>query len=380
MQLITSRRFQAIFYIFICFTVLSSTYSTLNAQGPTYTQAVVRCAPNAAFPAETSASNLGSLPACGTTNQHSGYPVSPTLFQTHNPAFYTLSVVESGDIYLQINSSPNKDIYFAIWDSFSLPEVTANCSGGNFPPGIPIDCDYSAATFEEIDVPDAIAGKSYMLMICNFSGDATDVTLSPNTSNGTNTAALGGALGFKASAVGPCTTTDPSANLPISTTLSDPNVSGVSFSGPRITDTDNGTFDPVVAGIGTHTLTVSGLSYSCAVSTDLDITVLDTKEVYALEPAQNINYYVANESLATVSDADDTITSVVLANGTTLPVGMLGRTKESVGYIISKGIAASRISGEGFGGSKLTNDCADGNPCTESEHQKNRRSEFITLE
>jgi outer membrane protein OmpA-like peptidoglycan-associated protein/tetratricopeptide (TPR) repeat protein len=52
------------------------------------------------------------------------------------------------------------------------------------------------------------------------------------------------------------------------------------------------------------------------------------------------------------------------------------RAKTTVQYIISKGIDASRISGDGYGESKPNVDCTR---CTEEEHQLNRRSEFIIV-
>ncbi len=56
------------------------------------------------------------------------------------------------------------------------------------------------------------------------------------------------------------------------------------------------------------------------------------------------------------------------------------RAKSSVAYIISKGIDKKRISGKGYGESKLTNNCpcegAAKSTCSENEHQQNRRTEF----
>ncbi len=56
------------------------------------------------------------------------------------------------------------------------------------------------------------------------------------------------------------------------------------------------------------------------------------------------------------------------------------RAKSSVAYIISKGIDKKRITGKGYGETKLTNSCAcEGavkSPCSEPEHQQNRRTEF----
>ncbi len=56
------------------------------------------------------------------------------------------------------------------------------------------------------------------------------------------------------------------------------------------------------------------------------------------------------------------------------------RAKSTVAYIVSKGIDASRITGRGYGETQLINRCADGVPCSEVDHQLNRRSEFIIME
>jgi outer membrane protein OmpA-like peptidoglycan-associated protein len=53
------------------------------------------------------------------------------------------------------------------------------------------------------------------------------------------------------------------------------------------------------------------------------------------------------------------------------------RAKASAVYIVSKGVAATRITGKGYGETKLLNKCASGVTCTEAEHQLNRRTEFI---
>ena len=59
------------------------------------------------------------------------------------------------------------------------------------------------------------------------------------------------------------------------------------------------------------------------------------------------------------------------------------RADASVAYIISKGIPSNRISGKGYGESQLINSCAcEGNVksnCTEEEHAKNRRTEFLIV-
>jgi len=45
-------------------------------------------------------------------------------------------------------------------------------------------------------------------------------------------------------------------------------------------------------------------------------------------------------------------------------------------YLISKGINASQLTGNGYGETRLTNRCSDGVSCTEREHLANRRTTF----
>jgi len=56
------------------------------------------------------------------------------------------------------------------------------------------------------------------------------------------------------------------------------------------------------------------------------------------------------------------------------------RAKSSMKYIISRGISADRIFGQGYGEDKLLNDCAcegsQRSDCSDEEHQLNRRTEF----
>lgn len=55
------------------------------------------------------------------------------------------------------------------------------------------------------------------------------------------------------------------------------------------------------------------------------------------------------------------------------------RAKSAVDYLISKGISASRLTAKGYGESKLVNKCGNGVPCSEADHQLNRRTEVKVL-
>ncbi|UPQ78200.1 OmpA family protein [Flavobacterium azooxidireducens] len=57
------------------------------------------------------------------------------------------------------------------------------------------------------------------------------------------------------------------------------------------------------------------------------------------------------------------------------------RAKSTIAWLIKNGIATDRLTGRGYGESQLVNDCGceptNDSPCSEEQHQKNRRSEFI---
>ncbi|WP_433831115.1 OmpA family protein [Flavobacterium anhuiense] len=53
------------------------------------------------------------------------------------------------------------------------------------------------------------------------------------------------------------------------------------------------------------------------------------------------------------------------------------RAKSTIQWLVKNGIAPNRLTGKGYGETELVNKCSDGVPCTEEEHQANRRSEFI---
>jgi len=55
------------------------------------------------------------------------------------------------------------------------------------------------------------------------------------------------------------------------------------------------------------------------------------------------------------------------------------RNKSTVQWLVNKGINSNRLTGDGYGETQLVNNCGNGANCTEAQHQKNRRSEFIVV-
>ena len=53
------------------------------------------------------------------------------------------------------------------------------------------------------------------------------------------------------------------------------------------------------------------------------------------------------------------------------------RAKATYDFLVIRGISPNRLTYRGYGESRLVNRCRSGVPCSEAEHQENRRSEFI---
>ncbi len=56
------------------------------------------------------------------------------------------------------------------------------------------------------------------------------------------------------------------------------------------------------------------------------------------------------------------------------------RADNAVDYLVNNGIDPARIESNGLGEEQLVNECYDGMPCTEAQHQQNRRTEVVILE
>jgi outer membrane protein OmpA-like peptidoglycan-associated protein/tetratricopeptide (TPR) repeat protein len=55
------------------------------------------------------------------------------------------------------------------------------------------------------------------------------------------------------------------------------------------------------------------------------------------------------------------------------------RAKATMAWLVKNGIKQTRLTAKGYGESQLINNCSDGTTCSETEHQANRRSEFIVV-
>lgn len=111
------------------------------------------------------------------------------LTTSPNPAYFTVQVATTGPINFLLTQSttaggaPNLDVDYAAWGPF--PSQAAGCaaiSGGQAPGiGVPVTqttgCSFSAASTENLNIANAIAGQFYIVLITNYSDDAGFINL-----------------------------------------------------------------------------------------------------------------------------------------------------------------------------------------------------------
>lgn len=117
------------------------------------------------------------------TNAGSGQlgPDYDCLAATPNPAWFYLEIATAGDLDLQMSSSPAEDIDFVMWGP--VADLATGCIdelyGSNS-----TDCSFSAVTTESTTITGASVGETYIVMITNFSNNATDITFSQTGGTG----------------------------------------------------------------------------------------------------------------------------------------------------------------------------------------------------
>ncbi len=185
-----------LFFLFAVF-LLFHTHSGF-AQGADCSQAEPFCTQQgAAFPASTNTiASVGPHYGC--------------LGSVPNPAWYFLKIGTSGNINIALTNSNIVDVDFICWGPFNTleqacpgiavgpanlncpasdnitvtPDAPLNSGPYTYPCGNIVDCSFDPQAFEEVNIPGAVAGQFYMLLITNYSGDPTDIFANQISGNG----------------------------------------------------------------------------------------------------------------------------------------------------------------------------------------------------
>ena len=156
------------------------------------------------------------------------------LLTQPNPAWYYLNISQAGNINISLTKNAAVDIDFIIWGPFN--NITCNnnqltSSGGlfgclSYPCGNVVDCSYSTAASEEVNIPNAQVGQWYMLLVTNFSNMPTEITATQISGGGaTNCAILCTFNGITANPTA-CVQTTQQYSVSGTITVSDPPTTG----------------------------------------------------------------------------------------------------------------------------------------------------------
>ncbi|MFT7612146.1 MAG: hypothetical protein ACI9J3_001095 [Parvicellaceae bacterium] len=107
------------------------------------------------------------------------------LLTLPNPAWFFFEVSTGGNIDIEISNSNNEDLDFILYGPFvdQISPCTTLLTAGNTE-----DCSYSTSATEIANIVGAIPGEFYMMLITNFSNNATDISYNilPSSTGTTN--------------------------------------------------------------------------------------------------------------------------------------------------------------------------------------------------
>jgi gliding motility-associated-like protein len=122
-----------------------------------------------------------NFPAATNTTAQVGPDYSCVLTQP-NPVWYYLQIDSPGNLDITLSNTANVDVDFVCWGPFSTSSSCGSLTAANV-----VDCSYSTAATENINIPAAQTGEFYTLCITNFSNSPTNFTLSTDNSSIANT-------------------------------------------------------------------------------------------------------------------------------------------------------------------------------------------------
>ena len=107
------------------------------------------------------------------------------LLTSPNPRWFCLNIEQFGSLNITLTNSNLVDVDFILLGPFS--EQNAMCTEIYNQTALVQDCSYSTGATEYIDIPNAIAGQVYILLVTNFSDMPTEITLFQSGGNGSTT-------------------------------------------------------------------------------------------------------------------------------------------------------------------------------------------------
>ena len=211
-----------------------------------------------------------TFPASTSTTAAAG-PNYGCLFSQPNPAFYFLNIATAGSLTLDISSSAGVDIDFICWGPFASP--AAGCASGLT--GSAVDCSYSTASVETCTIPSAIVGEFYIIMVTNFSGVATNISLTQTSGTGSTNCAILCNISALTATPGVCTLPTSTYTVTGTVTYSTPPTTGtltITNSCSGVTQVFNAPFPPTSTSYSLAGLPANGLGCTVTATFSADPT------------------------------------------------------------------------------------------------------------
>lgn len=101
------------------------------------------------------------------------------LFTSPNPSWYYLEIATGGNLVVDVAAA--SDVDFAIWGPFAS-HAAGNAACNTY--GVPLDCSYSTAAIEQVNVNGVTPGQVYVLLVTNYANTVQTI----NVTNGGGTA------------------------------------------------------------------------------------------------------------------------------------------------------------------------------------------------
>ncbi len=108
--------------------------------------------------------------AASTVNPGNNYDC---LFTSPNPSWYYLQIATGGNLVVDITAG--SDVDFAIWGPFPS-QAAGNTACNTY--GMPVDCSYSIAAVEQVNLAGVVAGQVYVLLVTNYANTVQNITVS----------------------------------------------------------------------------------------------------------------------------------------------------------------------------------------------------------
>ena len=120
-----------------------------------------------------------SIPFTNSINNTSGETFNTSCIQQNfqGPTWFFMKIQTSGDILLQISQVDNDgfgtDVDFVLWGPFT--NLNNVCNQLNI--STEVDCSWAAASIENVQLNNAVAGQIYILLVDNYSNTPGEITI-----------------------------------------------------------------------------------------------------------------------------------------------------------------------------------------------------------